>query len=185
MREAIIRNLSERTGRSIRQWAELVRSKAPAGSRKDRIAWLQREHTLGHGQAAIVVDWVDRPEVFEEPDAATLVASMLKGKEQIHPILTRLTSVIEELGTDVKIEARHTYIAFSRVRQFAVLQPATATRLDLGLVLPHAEETPRLRPAGSFGSGRISHRVSLAHEDEIDAELTGWLRDAYGVAAPR
>jgi predicted transport protein len=185
IRAAIMRNLSERTGRSIRQWAELVRSKAPAGSRKDRIAWLQREHGLGHGQAAMVVDWVDRPEVFEEPDAATLVASMLKGKEQIHPILTRLTSLIEELGGDVKVEPRHTYIAFSRVRQFAVLQPATATRLDVGLVLPDAEETPRLRPAGSFGSGRVSHRVSLAHEDEIDAELTGWLRDAYDVAAPR
>jgi predicted transport protein len=185
MRAAIIRNLPEKTGRTIRQWAELVRSKAPAGSRKERIAWLQREHALGHGQAAIVVDWVDRPEVFEEADAATLLTSMLKGKEPIHPILTRLTSVIEELGGDVTVEPRQTYVAFSRVRQFALLQPSTPTRLDVGLVLPNIRETPRLRPAGSFGSGRISHRVSLAHEDEIDAELTGWLRDAYDVAAPR
>ena len=84
----------------------------------------------------------------------------------------------------MKAEPRQTYIAFSRLRQFAVLQPATPTRLDVGLVLPGAEETARLRPAGSFGSGRISHRVSLAHEDEIDGELTGWLRDAYDVAAP-
>jgi hypothetical protein len=185
MRAAIIRNLPERTGRTVRQWAELVRSKAPAGSRKERIAWLEREHALGHGQAALVVDWVDRPEVFEEPDAATQVAGMLKGKEPIHPILTRLTSVIEEFGDDVKVEPRRTYIAFSRVRQFALLEPATPTRLDVGLVLPDADATERLRPAGSFGSGRVSHRVSLAHEDEIDAELTGWLRDAYDVAAPR
>jgi predicted transport protein len=184
MRTAMIRNLPEKTGRTIRQWADLVRSKAPAGSRKERIAWLQREHALGHGQAAIVVDWVDRPEVFEEADPATQLARMLKGKEPIRPILTRLTSVIEELGDDVKAEPRQTYVAFSRVRQFAVLQPATPTRLDVGLVLPGAEETERLRPAGSFGSGRISHRVSLAHEDEIDAELTGWLRDAYDVAEP-
>jgi predicted transport protein len=184
MRAAIIRNLPAKTGRTVRQWAQLVGSKAPAGSRKERIAWLQREHALGHGQASVVVDWVDRPEVFEEADAATQVVEMLKGKEPIHPILTRLTSVIEELGEDVKAEPRQTYIAFSRVRQFAVLQPATPTRLDVGLVLPDAEETHRLRPAGSFGSGRISHRVSLAHEDEIDAELTGWLRDAYDVAAP-
>jgi predicted transport protein len=185
MREAIIGNLLEKTGRSIGQWAEVVRSKAPAGSRKDRIAWLQREHSLGHVQASMVVDWVDRPEVFDEPDPATLVASMLKGKDAVHPILTRLSSVIEELGDDVKAEPRRTYIAFSRLRQFALLQPSTATRLDVGLVLPGVAETQRLRPAGSFGSGRISHRVSLAHEDEIDAELTGWLRDAYDVAAPR
>ena len=185
MRGAIIRNLLDKTGRSIGQWAELVRSKAPAGSRKERIAWLQREHALGHGQASIIVDWVDRPEVFEAADPAHASSqAMLKGKDPIHPIFTRLTSVIEELGGDVKAEPRQTYVAFSRVRQFAVLQPSTATRLDVGLVLPDAEETPRLRPAGSFGSGRISHRVSLAHEDEIDAELMGWLRDAYDVAAP-
>jgi predicted transport protein len=185
MRAAIIRNLPERTGRTIHRWAELVRSKAPAGSRKERIAWMEREHALGHGQAAIIVDWVDRPEVFEPADPATLLEAMLKGREAIHPILTRLTSVIEELGDDVTGEPRETYVAFSRGRQFAVLQPATATRLDVGLVLPDAEETPRLRPAGAFGSGRVSHRVSLAHEDEIDAELTGWLREAYELAAPR
>jgi predicted transport protein len=184
MRAAIIRNLLDKTGRSVGQWGELVRSKAPAGSRNDRIAWLQREHALGHGQASLVIDWVDRPETFEEADPATLVEAMLKRKEAVHPILTHLTSVIGELGDDVKVEPRRTYIAFSRVRQFAVLQPSTATRLDVGLVLTGAQETPRLRPAGSFGSGRISHRVSLAHEDEIDAELTGWLRDAYDLAAP-
>ena len=184
MRAAIVRNLKDKTGRSIGQWADLVGSKAPAGTRKERIAWLQREHALGHVQASVIVDWVDRPEVFEEGDPATVVAAMLKGKEPIQPIVTRLTSVIEELGDDVRAEPRQTYVAFSRVRQFAVLQPSTATRLDVGLVLPDAEETPRLRPAGSFGSGRISHRVSLAHEDEIDAELTGWLRDAYVFAQP-
>jgi predicted transport protein len=109
--------------------------------------------------------------------------SLLRGREPIRPILTRLASVIEELGDDVATEPRQTYVAFSRGRQFALLQPSTATRLDVGLVLPDAEETERLRPAGSFGSGRITHRVSLAHEDEIDGELTGWLRDAYAGAA--
>ena len=82
---------------------------------------------------------------------------------------------------DVAVEPRQTYIAFSRVRQFALLQPSTPTRLDIGLVLPDAAETPRLRAAGS---GRISHRVSLAHEDEIDGELTEWLREAYVFATP-
>ena len=184
MRAAIVENLQEKTGRSIRQWAQLVGSKAPAGTRQERIAWLQREHAVGHGQAATIVDWVDRPEVFAPADPATLLVSMLKGRERIQPIFTRLTSVIEELGDDVATEPRQTYVAFSRVRQFALLQPSTPTRLDVGLVLPTTKETPRLRPAGSFGSGRISHRVSLAHEDELDDELTGWLRAAYVVATP-
>jgi hypothetical protein len=101
---------------------------------------------------------------------------------QIHPIATRLTSVIEELGGDVTRDERDTYVAFSRGRQFAVLEPTAPTRLDVGLVLPDAEATERLRPAGSFGPETVTHRVSLAHEDEIDGELAGWLRAAYAAA---
>ena len=112
-----------------------------------------------------------------------LFETMLGGKEPIRPVLVRLVSVIEELGPDVATEPGGTYVAFSRERQFALLQPSTATRLDVGLVLPGAAETDRLRSAGSFGSGRTSHLVSLAHEDEIDGELTGWLRAAYEAAA--
>ncbi|MEN3342929.1 MAG: hypothetical protein V7644_2333 [Actinomycetota bacterium] len=108
---------------------------------------------------------------------------MLAGSEPIRPILSRLTSLIEELGPDVAVEPRETEVAFSRGRQFALLRPTTPTRLDVGLVLPGAAETERLRPAGSFGSGRTTHRVSLAHEDEVDAELTTWLRAAYDAAA--
>lgn len=116
-------------------------------------------------------------------DAGDVLEGLLHGNEPIGPVLTRLTSVIEELGDDVATEPQQTYVAFSRGRQFALLQPSTPTRLDVGLVLPDAAETERLRPAGSFGSERITHRVSLAHEDEIDAELTGWLRAAYAGAA--
>jgi len=105
---------------------------------------------------------------------------VLRGTEPIHPVYVRLTSLIEELGDDVTVEQSETSVQFSRGRRFAVLEPATPTRLDLALVLPSAAETPRLRPADEPG---LTHRLSLAHEDEIDAELTGWLRDAYAGAA--
>ena len=37
----------------------------------------------------------------------------------------------------------------------------------------------RLADARSFGSGNITHRVGLAAVEDVDAELEGWLRDAY------
>jgi len=39
--------------------------------------------------------------------------------------------------------------------------------------------TERLVDAGSFGSGNITHRVALGTVDDVDAELEGWLREAY------
>jgi predicted transport protein len=93
-------------------------------------------------------------------------------------LATRLSSVIAELGDDVAVEHRGPFVAFSRARQFAELEPHAA-RVDLALVLPGADETERLRPSERFGT----HLVSLAHEDEIDAELTEWLRSAYSAAA--
>jgi hypothetical protein len=105
---------------------------------------------------------------------------VLRGTEPIHPAYVRLSSLIEELGDDIGVDHGDTYVAYSRGSRFAVLDAPTPTRLDLALVLPGTEATERLRPDDSGG---LTHRVSLAHEDEIDAELTGWLRDAYDGAA--
>ena len=65
----------------------------------------------------------------------------------------RLESLIEELDAPVRIE-----------------QPVP-TRVDVLLTLPDAEETERLRHVSGD-----TYRVSLAHEDEIDGELTEYLR---------
>jgi hypothetical protein len=66
---------------------------------------------------------------------------------------TRLESLVEEIGAPVRIE-----------------QPLP-TRVDVLLTLPGAEETERLRHVSGD-----TYRVSLAHEDEIDGELTEYLR---------
>ncbi len=74
---------------------------------------------------------------------------------------------------------RQTYVSFVRQRQFALVQPTTRATVDLGLVLPGHEPAERLRPAGSFGSGRTTHRVTLGSLDEIDDQVREWLRAAY------
>jgi hypothetical protein len=68
-------------------------------------------------------------------------------------LLARLNSLVEEIGAPVRIE-----------------QPVP-TRVDVLLTLPGAEETERLRHVAGD-----TYRVSLAHEDEIDGELSEWLR---------
>lgn len=70
-------------------------------------------------------------------------------------LLARLGSLVDEIGAPVRIE-----------------QPVP-TRVDVLMTIPGAEETERLRHVTGD-----TYRVSLAHEDEIDGELTEWLRQS-------
>ena len=92
----------------------------------------------------------------------------------------RSTSVAEVIAfEDVEVGPRGTYVSFGRPKQFALVQPSTKTRVDVGLRLPGVPFSERLADAGSFGSGNITHRVGLEAVEDVDAELEGWLRGAY------
>jgi hypothetical protein len=107
------------------------------------------------------------------------IRAQYKGKEQLWPIYEQLTAVVRNLDSHIQFGIRKTYVSLQKGKQFGVIQPTTKTRLDVGLKLPGVEPTPRLQPAGSFGSGQVTHQVALTTPADIDAELTGWLRQAY------
>jgi predicted transport protein len=181
MRDAILRNLPAKTGRTADQWADLLRAQRLA-DRKEQVAWLKAQG-LGTNQAAIVSDYVSRPEVFAERPPEELVDAQYAGeKKALRPLYEQLREELEALGDDVQAEPRQTYVAFTRGRQFALLQPSTKDRIDVGFVLPDVEPNERLREAGSFGSGRITHRVGLKSDAAIDDDLRAWLLQAYAAA---
>jgi hypothetical protein len=62
-----------------------------------------------------------------------------------------------------------------------LIQPSTADRLDVGINLKGAAATARLEASGSFNA-MVSHRVRVASAKDIDAQLIGWLREAYDKA---
>jgi hypothetical protein len=68
-----------------------------------------------------------------------------------------------------------------RSKQFALIQPSTATRVDVGLILKNVPATGRLEVSGSFNA-MFTHRVRLASSADVDAELIAWLRQAYDAA---
>ena len=182
MREAILRNLPKNTGRTADQWADLVRAERIV-NRKEQVAWLKTQG-LGSNQATIVADYLAGPEAYAERPPAELVDAQYAGeKKALRPLYERLREEIEVLGKDVQAEPRQTYVSFSRGRQFALLQPSTKDRIDVGLVLPDVEPNDRLRPAGSFGSGRTTHRVGLKSDAAIDDDLRAWLLQAYASAS--
>ncbi len=73
---------------------------------------------------------------------------------------------------------KKTTVSLRRSKQFAVIEPASASRMQLGINLRDAEPTERLRAAG----GMCTHRVDVRSLEEVDAELLGWMREAYELA---
>ena len=100
-------------------------------------------------------------------------------KAELRPIYKRISEIVRQLGDDVKLAPRKTYVAFARKKQFALIAPSTNTRVDLGLKLPGKPFTNRLADGTNFGSGSISHKVALTGLDDVDQQVVDWLTEAY------
>lgn len=184
MMRAIITNLPTKTGRDLDAWVALIREQAMGvgGMTKHReiSEWLKREHGLGHNTAYILAAEALKPSDYVPPTTEEIIAAQYAGaKAALRPIFERVLAYVTALGDDVRIEPRQTYVAFARRSQFALIQPSTKTRVDLGLVLPDIAPTGRLGASTNFGSGSINRRVALATPADVDDEVEGWLLQAY------
>ena len=99
-------------------------------------------------------------------------------KAPLRPICDALVGAARALGSDVEVAVKKTGISLRRSRQFALVEAPSAKRVELGLNLRGREPAGRLEVA----RGMCTHRVRLASMQEIDAEVLGWLRDAWAEA---
>jgi hypothetical protein len=99
-------------------------------------------------------------------------------KAAVRPVYEALVKVLKAFGPDVELSPKKAYVSLRRSKQFGLIQPTTATRVDVGLVLKGVPPAGRLEASGSFNA-MVTHRVRLANAKEVDAELIGWLRQAY------
>ncbi|MCF8880315.1 DUF5655 domain-containing protein [Hyphobacterium sp. SN044] len=86
--------------------------------------------------------------------------------------------MVSGFGKDVEIAPKKAYVSVRRKKQFAIFQPSTATRLDVGINLGEASPEGRLEASGSFNA-MVSHRVRVEGADGIDADLEAWLKAGY------
>lgn len=94
------------------------------------------------------------------------------------PIYESLLAVVKDFGEDVTITPKKTSVSIIRKKQFALIKPATKTRIDLGLKFKDKSTTDRLENSGPFGT-MCTHRVKLTETNQVDNELKKWLREAY------
>jgi hypothetical protein len=81
-------------------------------------------------------------------------------------------------GDDVEFSTKKSYVSLRRSKQFALIQPSTKTRLDVGIQNKERAPEGRLEASGSWNA-MVSHRVRLGSTEDVDDELIAWLHEAY------
>ncbi len=171
--QTMIDNMPEKTGKSLKEWKLLLATKSFA-KHSEAVNFLKKEHGVTHGFANTIVTLYKQ----EKSSDSDPVENQYKGKEGLLPIYERLLDVVQGFGSDVTIAPKKSTVSIIRKRQFALIKPATKTRIDLGLKIKDKPTTERLESSGPFGS-MCTHRVRISGVEEIDDELLNWLTEAY------
>ena len=166
-------NIGTRTGRPFEAWVELARSSGKA-KHAEIVAWLKSEHGFGHGDANHVAIVALRGP--DAPEGDDLIDAIYSGpKAGLRPFHDRVIDVANGFGSDVELSPKQAYVSLRRAKQFGTVGPVAGGRLEIGFNLKGVAPAGRLEPA----SGMCTHRVRLSDPAEFDAEVVGWLREAY------
>ncbi|RMA58063.1 DUF4287 domain-containing protein [Ulvibacter antarcticus] len=171
--QTMIDNMPEKTGKSLKEWKAVLKTMTFA-KHSEAVNFLKSEHKVTHGFANTIVSLSKE----ENNSPEDLVQNQYKGKESLFSIYEDLLKIVKKFGADVTITPKKTSVSIIRKKQFALIKPATKTRIDLGLKIKDKPITNRLENSGPFGS-MCTHRVQLTETSQLDKELILWLKEAY------
>lgn len=165
--------LKDKTGKPLEDWVKIVKA---SGIEKhgEQVTMLKTDHGMGHGHANFICQ---AAKGRLDADPSDMLEAQYKGKEALRPVHDELVKYAASLGKDVEIGIKKTSVALRRSKNFAVIVPATKTRIDLGINLKGEPATGRLldeRP-GSM----CTHKVRLETVADVDTEVKAWLKHAY------
>ncbi|MFZ3264005.1 MAG: DUF5655 domain-containing protein [Terriglobales bacterium] len=186
MMQKWIRELPEKTGRSLEEWIELTRKSGPP-TEKERREWLKREYKFGTNVCVCIAERVDGKGTEEDTPEAYLkaaeqyVEAMFAGpRAALRPLYDQLLKLTLGLGKEAKASPGKTAVSLYRNHVFANLKPSTNTRIDVGLALGNMKTPKRLIDTGGYEKkDRITRRIEVKSKADIDDELKKWLKKAY------
>jgi len=171
--QTMINNMPDKTGKSLEEWSKILKAKNFA-KHGEAVKFLKTEHGVTHGFANTIVTLSKN----DQSSSDDLLENQYKGKENLRPIYEKLVREISKFGTDITNTPKKASVSLIRKRQFALIKPATKTRVDLGLKIKDKATDGRLGNSGPFGT-MCTHRVQLSSIDDIDSEVMGWIKEAY------
>lgn len=175
-------NIETRTGKSIAELIAIVKA-SRFSKHGELVKMLKTDLGMGHGDANMVVHLALKSDGQSAAEGET-ISQVLDGlytgpKAALRPIHDKLLVAIRKFG-DFEEAPKKTYVSYRRKKQFAMIGPATNTRVEVGLNVKDLKASERLleQPAGRM----CNYIVKLTDANEVDATLIAWIESAYEAA---
>ena len=122
--------------------------------------------------------WVEEGEPH---DCWTTTEAALTGdlSEELCEAWGRLRETAISFG-DQRIYASHKSIMFSRSSCYFFVRPKRSY-LELCVFLGRTVKDPRVRRVERSSKSKVVHFIRITHRDEVEAPVTDWLQEAYGL----
>jgi predicted transport protein len=176
--QTMIGNMPEKTGKSLDDWFKLLKDNQFT-KHSQIMYFLKDENGISHGYANTISMLFRQKLEGGPPDQSDLIEAQYEKKMALKPIYDSLIKEAKAFGQDVEIAPKKSYVSLRRAKQFAIIQPSTKTRLDLGLNLDKTLPASGRLIHGDKWSGMCSHRIEIHSLEDLTPEVLDWMRKAY------
>ncbi len=175
--QTMLDNLLKNTGKSIEQWIEIVK-KQNFEKHSQILKFLKEQYSFTHGFANMVAMKSRGADAGSVENKEELIEKQYKGREHLKPLYEKLLSEVLKFGKDIEVAPKNAYVSLRRMKQFAILQPATKTRFEIGINLKGQEPKGKLEGVNT-SNAMCSHKINLTDINDIDNEVIEWIKTAY------
>ena len=172
-----IANIEKSTGKKINEWIAIV-NKSGFAKHGELVNFLKEKHGFTHGNANMVVHYAKQSHAGAAENDTDWIAEQYKGKENLKPWYDKIMRDINKFGKDIEVSPKKAYVSLRRKKQFAILQPSTKDRFDIGLNIKGVAPSGNVIAAGSWNA-MCTHRIKVEDEKMINKELIEWIRKSY------
>lgn len=175
-----IANIEKNTGKKLDEWIRIV-NKSGFAKHGELVCFLKEKHGFTHGNANVVVHFAKQSHAGAAENSDDLIEAQYKGKENLKPWYDKLMQEIGKFGKDIQIAPKKAYVSLVRRKQFAILQPSTKTRIDVGLNLK-GNPGDKVAEATTTWNAMCTHRIKIEDEKLLNKDLINWIKQSYDKA---
>lgn len=175
-----ITNIEKNTGKKLKDWIAVVNNSGFA-KHGELVSFLKGKHGFTHGNANTLVHFAKQSHAGAAENDTDWIAEQYKGKENLKLWYDKIMAAINKFGKDIEIAPKKAYVSLRRKKQFAIIQPSTKERLDVGLNIKGVAPSGIVEE-GAKWNAMCTHRIKVQDEKIINKDLFNWIKLAYDQA---